>query len=134
MLAARAGVRNPKTALLKIGVEYFNFGMENPARYRLMFGSVRTAVEEGRPLSLAPVAGSARPVLEEVIYRGALAGIFAASPNKKEELQIAVLAAHAAVHGLTMLALDGITGLPPSKICDLPEKVGRALCQGLLRR
>src|ERR1700678_4666625 len=38
MLLAIAGVKNPKTALVRSGVAYVEFGLQNPAHYRLMFG------------------------------------------------------------------------------------------------
>ena len=51
-----AVVENPKTALIKSAVVYVSFGLENPARYRLMFGSALAASKDGRPSSLATAA------------------------------------------------------------------------------
>jgi AcrR family transcriptional regulator len=134
MLASVAGVDDPKTALVRSGIAYVNFGLENPARYRLMFGSALTpSTAEGSSLS-ETAAGGARAVLGEIIYRGAQAGVFAASPRRKEELQIAILAAWSGVHGLTMLALDGFAANVAPNSNMVAEKVARAIGQGLFRR
>ena len=129
-----AVVENPKTALIKSAVVYVSFGLENPARYRLMFGSALAASKDGRPSSLANAAAGARGILEDIIYRGAQAGVFAASPRKEEELQIAVLAAWSTVHGLTMLAIDHLAGTPASKVPDLAEKIARMVGNGIFRK
>jgi len=105
-----------KTALIKIGVVYVNFGLDNPVRYRLMFGSALTPSPDAGSAWLETAAGGASAILGEVIHRGAQAGIFAASPRKKEDVQLAVLAAWSVVHGLTMLTLDGLAETVAPKI------------------
>jgi AcrR family transcriptional regulator len=140
MVSAIAGITNPKTALIKTAMVYVSFGVENPARYRLMFGSVLTPSPGiGIPLPadlslLETTANGARAILGQIIYRGARAGVFAASPRKVEELQIAILAAWSAVHGLTMLTLDGLAGTVAPNVDNLAEKLARAVCHGLLRK
>ncbi|HUB01543.1 MAG TPA: TetR-like C-terminal domain-containing protein, partial [Terriglobales bacterium] len=101
---------------IKIGVVYVNFGLDNPVRYRLMFGSALTPSPDAGSAWLETAAGGASAILGEVIHRGAQAGIFAASPRKKEDVQLAVLAAWSVVHGLTMLTLDGLAETVAPKI------------------
>jgi AcrR family transcriptional regulator len=133
MLAATAGIDNPETALIRSAVVYVNFGVENPSHYRLMFGSVLSTIKEDPKSSLAAAAASARGVLEEIVRRGVQAGVLDASPRSRKQ-QVLVLAAWSAVHGLTMLVIDGLaTGAGPV-ISDYAEKVARALCKGLVRR
>jgi len=133
MLSSIAGIENPKTALIKIASAVVGFGLENPARYRLMLASaLSTSAAAGSPLEEAMTAS--RAVLAEVIYRGAKAGVFTASPRKKEELQIATLAAFSAVHGLTMLTLDGLVQTVASNMKNVTEKVARAVARGLFRK
>jgi AcrR family transcriptional regulator len=134
MRAAIDGVEDPKTALIKTAVVYVTFGLENPARYRLMFGSaLRTS--SAASAELFEVAGEGtRAVLDEIILRGASTGVFAASPRKKEELQVAVLTAWSTVHGLTMLTLDGLAGNVAPSVGKLPERLAHAIAEGLLRK
>jgi AcrR family transcriptional regulator len=134
MRVAIEGVENPKTALLKTAVVYVTFGLENPARYRLMFGSALRSSSAKRSELIEAAGEGTRAVLEDIIYRGAQAGVFAVSPRKKEELQIAVLTAWSAVHGLTMLTLDGLAANVAPNVSKLAEKVARAVAQGLLRK
>jgi len=133
LLASIEGIENPKTALIKSAVVYISFGLENPARYRLMFGPVLTPTRASSSL-LETAAGGARAILGEIIYRGARAGVFAASPQKKEELQIAILAAWSAVHGLTMLSLDGLAETVVPNVSDVAEKFARTVGRGLFRK
>lgn len=79
-------------------------------------------------------ASGARAILGDIIYRGAQAGVFAVSARKKEDLQIAILAAGAGVHGLTILKLDGLADTVAPNVNDLPRKVARAIATGLFRR
>lgn len=134
MEAAVQGMEDPKTALIKTAVVYVTFGLENPARYRLMFGSAlrSSSAASSEPFEVA--RKGTRAVLDDIISRGARAGIFAASPGKKEELQVAVLAAWSTVHGLTLLTLDGLAENVAPNVSKLPEKLARALAHGLLRK
>jgi AcrR family transcriptional regulator len=133
LLAATVGV-HPKAALVKIAVAYVSFGLENPTRYRLMFGSALATSMDGMASTYATADAGAKAVLEEVIFRGAQAGVLAASPRKKEEMQVLVLTAWSTVHGLTMVALDGLTETPRSKIPGLVEKVARVVCHGMFKK
>ena len=134
LLASIAGIESAETALVKSGIAYVKFGFENPAHYRLMFGSALATAERERPGSVTDAAERAKLVLGEIIDRGARGGVFAFSPESKKEMQIAVLSAWSAVHGLTMLALDGQIGPPPLRVDKIAEKLGRTFCYGLVRR
>jgi AcrR family transcriptional regulator len=133
MSSSIKGIKDPKTALLRIASAVVGFGVENPARYRLMLASaLSVSVVLGSPLEEAMTA--TRTVLSEVIYRGAKEGVFTASPRKKEELRIATLAAFSAVHGLTMLTLDGLVEAVAPNTKNVPEKLARAVARGLFRK
>jgi hypothetical protein len=54
--------------------------------------------------------------------------------RKKEDLHVAILAAWAGVHGLTMLKLDGLAATVAPDINDLLEKATRANGHGLFRK
>jgi AcrR family transcriptional regulator len=134
LLAASAESDNLKSALVKTAVAYVSFGVENPARYRLMFGSVLPNPQETQPSPFATSAAGAKAVLEEIILRGAQAGELAVSSRKKEGLQFAVLTAWSTVHGLTMVAIDRMVEAPNSDVPHLADKVARLICNGLVRK
>src|SRR5271170_5194174 len=77
--AATSRIANARTALVKSAVVYVTFGFENPAHYRLMFGSALVTAQEGRPESVATAGAGSRAVLANIIERGAAAGVFDAA-------------------------------------------------------
>jgi AcrR family transcriptional regulator len=134
MLAGIARTKSAEAALMKSGIEYVKFGLDNPAHYRLMFGSALMTAANRRPKSVTDAAEGAKAVLVEIIDRGAKAGIFAVSPRNEKELRNAVLFAWSAVHGLTMLAIDGRVGPSPLKMDKIAEKLVHSVYYGLARR
>jgi AcrR family transcriptional regulator len=106
ILAAISGAKSAEAALIKAGVMYVKFGVENPALYRLMFGSIFAPSNKERPESLADAAANAKKVLAEILQRGAREGVFTVSPTNQKDFDITVLTAWSTVHGLTMLAID----------------------------
>lgn len=86
---------------------YLAFGQANPALYRLMFGA--EAANAGS-LHLDPRAMSAFDAVIDLLERGQAAGLVRKRPVRGQ-----AAACWAQLHGLTMLALDGLL---------LPEKVG----------
>lgn len=86
---------------------YLAFGQANPALYRLMFGA--EAAHAGG-LHLDPRAMGAFDVVIDLLERGQAAGLVRKRPVRGQ-----AAACWAQLHGLTMLALDGLL---------LPEKVG----------
>jgi AcrR family transcriptional regulator len=140
MRAAIAGVDSPRTALLACATAYVSAGVENPALYRLMFGpalaaptsAVRsdTKANGGRPAEARAAGATAKAVLDEIILRGAESGAFAISPRSKSELAVAALSIWSAVHGLTMLVIDSLTGSELA-IDMLVERLVHTLLEGL---
>jgi len=99
--------RSSRKELLAVGNAYVQFGVANPALYRLMFSS-----EAGDPSSVHLNERVLRTfgVLLDVLERGQQAGVF-----RKRPLPGQAAVCWAQVHGLTMLSIDGLL---------LPEKVG----------
>jgi AcrR family transcriptional regulator len=125
-------VDRPDDALVKTGMVYVRFGTENPAFYKLMFGSVLGSAEAERPHVYVSAADEAKAVLVGVIERGAARGVFPALQNNPKRMQAAVLAAWSIVHGLTMLAIDGFTAEMPRRALDAAaEQIARTLVNGL---
>ena len=88
---------------------YVAFGTDNPALYRLMFSA-----EEGRAVGmhLDERAVAVFDVVLEMLGRGQAAGSIRERPVRGQ-----AAAAWALIHGITMLAIDGLL---------IPEKVGSA--------
>ena len=133
LLASFSADNPPDKALIKCGVAYVKFGLENPGYYRLMFSSELAGVD-GRPDAVLEAAGRSRSVLESILRRGAHEGVFSTTMKREEELEAGVLTAWSAVHGLTMLALDRLPAIPRKSLDHLAEKLARIVCQGMMRR
>jgi AcrR family transcriptional regulator len=132
MRKAIAAVDRPDEALVKTGIVYVRFGVENPAFYKLMFGSVLGSAEAERPHVYVKAADEAKAVLVGVIERGAARSVFPALQNDPKRMQVAVLAAWSIVHGLTMLAIDGFTGEMPRRALDAAaEQIAQTFVNGL---
>jgi AcrR family transcriptional regulator len=138
ILSAISGIENAQTALVKGAQAYVTFGVENPAHYRLMFSSALVTAEQGRPESVAAAGAEARAILAGIIRRGAATGIFDAALCRDDELRVSVLIAWSAVHGLTMLTIDGVADSPEIRprvsAEEFAKKLTDLVCYGLLRR
>lgn len=132
LVAAAEAAEGPEDELLAIGVAYVQFGTENPARYRLIFGSDLLTGGPGIPDSVGEAAQAAKAVLVDVVGRGVQTGRFAVSQDTQAERDLVVLTAWSLVHGLTMLLIDGLAGqaVPPA----VPESVTRTLLNGIRMR
>jgi AcrR family transcriptional regulator len=131
MLAAIAAIDTPEVALITCARTYVRLGLENPALYRLMFGPALSDTEyEDRPTIARSAGAEARGVLEQIIWRGARAGVFSVSPDNSEDLALAALSVWSAAHGLTMLIIDHLTR-PDVSMEDMIERVLRTATQGL---
>jgi AcrR family transcriptional regulator len=99
--------RSIRKELHVAGTAYVQFGVANPALYRLMFSS-----EAGDPSSVHLNERVVRTfsVLLDILKRGQEAGAF-----RKGSVQGQAAACWAQVHGLTTLSIDGVL---------LPENVG----------
>jgi AcrR family transcriptional regulator len=132
--AATAGIANARTALVRSAVVYVTFGVENPAHYRLMFGSALVTAREGRPKPVVEAGAQSRAIMAEIIRRGAANGVFNAGFQRDEELNVAALTAWSTVHGLTTLIIDGIADVPRSDVEAIAKRVANAWCDGLMPR
>jgi AcrR family transcriptional regulator len=99
--------RSIRKELLAASSAYVQFGVANPALYRLMYSS-----EAGDPSSVHLNERVLRTfgILVDILARGQQAGVF-----RKRPVQGMAAACWAQVHGLTMLSIDGLL---------LSEKVG----------
>lgn len=129
LTAAVAKIADPRVAFAKMGFAYVSFGTRNPALYRLMFsvGPIRP----GRSSEVVLVWVAARPALENILRRGARIGIFDPALTRKLELQTAALYTWAVVHGLTMLAIDGLANVERVSIERIAQKVVTTTLRGL---
>jgi AcrR family transcriptional regulator len=132
MQAAVAGIEDPAEALLASGLAYVQFGVENPALYRLVFGPTLAASGE-RPAVTREAGDRTRSVLEQIIERGAQTGAFAVSPDDPRRLAIAALTAWSAVHGLTTLVIDSLAS-PQIPVEVLAKGVATIVIDGLKAR
>jgi AcrR family transcriptional regulator len=128
---AMEGIEEPGALLVAIARAYVRLGLENPALYRLMFGPALSEAGSADRPTVARLAGAeARGVLEEVILRGARAGVFAASPDDPQDLAVTALAVWSATHGLTMLVIDKIPR-PDLSVDDMIERMLRMVVEGV---
>ncbi|HUO88533.1 MAG TPA: TetR/AcrR family transcriptional regulator [Rhizomicrobium sp.] len=112
LVAAVTGLDDAPDAFAACLRTYVRLGMRNPALYRLMFGPELTESKGAkRPREVAEAGGEAKSILERIIRDGATSGVFAVptGPNG-QPLALATFIAWSAVHGLTMLVIDKLTG------------------------
>ncbi|MBR0751192.1 TetR/AcrR family transcriptional regulator [Bradyrhizobium jicamae] len=98
---------DPRAALLPMARAYVDFGTDNPALYRLMFGA------EGVNRSDVHLSENAIGVLDtvtDVLQRGQSEGAF-----RRRAVRDQATACWSLLHGITMLSIDGLL---------LAEKVG----------
>jgi AcrR family transcriptional regulator len=133
LTAAVEKVTDPRAALSKMGSTYVRFGIKNPALYRLMF-NVAPSGPDWRPEEVLTAWVAGRAVLENILRRGARVGIFGPALTRKLELQTAALYAWAVVHGLTMLAIDGLADVERLSIERITQKVVTTTLRGLAVR
>ncbi len=133
MLRAVEGIDAPEALVDRIGRTYVRLGLENPALYRLMFGTALADAGPGDRPTVARAAGDrARAVLEEAIQRGARSGVLAVASDNSQDQILAALSFWAAVHGLTMLVIDKIPKAELS-VDDMIDRLLRTLIEGLRR-
>lgn len=108
-LSASRQPENPvQQQLLAAAMAYVAFADANPALYRLMFSADAGNRED---VHLSQRAQNTFTVVLALLEQGRREGVF----NGKRPLQSQALACWAEVHGLALLAIDGLL---------LPEKVG----------
>lgn len=132
--AAASEIPDARAALVQSAVVYVTFGVENPAHYRLMFGSALVTPREGRPETVVEAGAQSRAIMAEIIRRGAAAGVFDAAFQRDEDLSVAALTAWSTIHGLTTLIIDGIIDVPRPDVEAIAKRVANAWCDGIMRR
>ncbi len=133
LTAAVAKIADPRAALSKMSSAYVSFGIKNPALYRLMF-SVMPSGPAWRREEVLNAWVALRAVLENILRWGARIGIFDTALTRKSELQTAALYIWAVVHGLTMLAIDGLANVEHLSIERIAQKVVTMTFRGLAGR
>jgi hypothetical protein len=133
MQEAMEGVEDPEALLIAIAGTYVRLGLENPALYRLMFGpALSDAGSADRPAVARAAGAEARAVLEDVIGRGARAGVFAVAADDPRDVALTAISVWAATHGLTMLAIDKVS--PANLSVDaMIERLLRIVVAGVLK-
>ncbi len=131
LLRAVTGIDDPEARLVAICRTYLRLGLENPARYRLMFGpALSNAGSAARPTVATAAGAAARAVLEHVILQGARSGAFDVPPDDPKALALAALSVWSATHGLTMLAIDSIPR-PDLSVDDMIDALLSMVVAGL---
>jgi AcrR family transcriptional regulator len=132
MRKAIAGIDRADTALVKTGTVYVKFGVENPAFYKLMFGTVLGPAADERPEEYVSAAGDSKAVLIEIIERGAATGVFPGLNGDSKRIEVAALAAWSTVHGLTMLMIDGLAGNFPRRLVGtMSLRIAQTITDGI---
>jgi AcrR family transcriptional regulator len=131
-LQAISAVQSGRDALAACAHAYVQSGVENPALYRLMFGSA-LARENEWPEEAYEAGQRAKAVLDEIVLRGAHLGEFAVNADDADELSGVVLSLWSTVHGLTMFVIDGMTG-SSRPIPELVDQFVALQCKGLAPR
>lgn len=121
LLSAVAGIEDAEEAVIRSGQAYVRLGIENPALYRLMFGSALADQRSGDRATEALIAGEeAKAVLTAIVLSGARSGAFAFAANNEQEVALATPALWSTVHGLTLMIIDGLTvsNLPTQDVIE----------------
>jgi AcrR family transcriptional regulator len=121
---------DPEKSVIQTAQAYVRFGLEHPALYRLMFGSVLVPTAQYRPPDLQLAAEKAKSILKNIIALGLEQGTFRTS-SRKTDVERMTLVAWSQVHGLTTLLMDGLHFDSSMKIDDLVEHSSRVLLHGL---
>jgi AcrR family transcriptional regulator len=133
LTAAVAKIADPRAALSKMSSAYVSFGIQNPVLYRLMF-SVMPSGPAWRPEEVLTAWVASRAVLENILRRGARIGVFDSALSRNPELQAATLYTWSVVHGLTMLAIDGLANVKHLLMERLAQQVVKRTFGGLAAR
>ena len=130
LTAAVAKIADPRAALSRMGMAYVSFGTRNAALYRLMFSSALSG-PEWRPEQVLEAGVATRAVLANILRRGARTGTFDPALTRRPDLETAALYAWAVVHGLTMLAIDGLAKVEHLSSERTAQKVVTTIFRGL---
>ena len=100
------GAGRGRTAFLAMGAAYVRFAVRHPSHYRVMFGGVLRSAEAALP----PEDQSADAF---GVLCGALIEMQGQGLVRIEDAHLLALFVWAVVHGVAMLALDGVLQTPP---------------------
>jgi hypothetical protein len=93
-----------------MGDTYINFGIRNAALYRLMFSAAQSG-PDWRPEQVLEAGRANRALFEKVLRRAARSGEFGSALPGRIDVKAAALHAWGNIHGLTMLAIDGLASV-----------------------
>jgi len=130
VVAALAKSRDPRAAISRMGSAYVEFGIQNAALYQLMFNAPLSA-PDWKPEGVVTAYAETRRVVEDVIRAGVAKGLFPPAVSRKGNLQTASLFAWSAVHGLTMLAINGLANVEEGSFDRVTEKVMDMVLDGM---
>ena len=111
-----------------MGIAYVHFAVAHPSHYRVMFGGL-AARQEATPAD-AEGAGESADAFQVLV--DAIVAEQAAGRVRREDPQALALYIWAMVHGVAMLALDGL--LPPPTTPDVLARLGIARLHGGIDR
>jgi AcrR family transcriptional regulator len=112
-----------------MGVAYVHFALAHPSHYRVMFGGV-AATREARPDSEPAGVDDSSDAFQVLV--DAIVAEQAAGRVRREDPQALALYIWAMVHGVAMLALDGL--LPPPTTPDTLARLAIARLHGGIDR
>lgn len=110
MVSALEGSNEADIRILALARAYVSFAVGNPALYRLMFGPELAGQDGARPALTEAAGAGAKAILLGVVVQGAKDGVFAVSAEDENAIALAALFTWSAVHGLSMLIVDGKAG------------------------
>ena len=125
-----AKAKDPRTAIFRMSSAYVEFGIQNAALYQLMFTAFLSG-PDWQPEGVVAANVETRGIVEEAIRDGAARGFFQSILTRKANLEAASLFGWSAVHGLTMLAINGLTNVEEGSLERVTDKVMAMVLDGL---
>jgi len=122
----RLAACEPQAQMEASGLGYVSFALENPALYRLMFGSDRL------DFSSQPLSQAANDAFDDLVHHVANLTGNHASPLTDRAVAVAVAAIWASAHGLADLLISGrLEWLKTLKMVERNEVISAILRQSL---
>jgi AcrR family transcriptional regulator len=125
-----AAISDARTQLFALLRTYIDYGVENPALYRLMFGGYLSDPDHRRPGIERTEAEKTKALLAGIIVAGGFGQPIPNTAKNERKIAGAILACWSLVHGLTLLMADGLVG-PKKKADALSETLLKGLLEGL---
>jgi AcrR family transcriptional regulator len=122
----------PEEVFVQMGIAYVRFGTQNPAHYRLMYGSELFAADGTRPEAVESASALSRAALRDAVLECARTGVFPGLRDDPQRAELAVIAAWSMVHGLTSAWIDGIAPRALTDMRGAVEHVARIVAAGLM--